>query len=129
MTSLYTIKIAANAQPAIMADDVGLYRLATAHATITTSQMDGREYVSGKPHVFPGNDGERRVHGVTDAAGFIAAIKATGAKTRKCKNYIKVTPPASMLNERDRLDAIWQDMARAGRTDFGNMRGVMLNAM
>jgi len=126
--TLYTVELAQNAQPAIVVDQLALYRLAVDHATITPYQIDGRDYIKGKPHISYGNNGERRVSGVTDVAGFCAAVRATGAKTRKCKGYIKVTPPPAITAERRRLGVVWQGMAAQGRTDWHAMKRVMLNA-
>lgn len=128
--TLYTVELAQNAQPAIIVDQIALYRLAESHATVKrwTCPSAGREYVSGRPHISYGNRGERRVHGVTDVDGFCAAVRATGAKTRKCKGYVKVTPPPAVTAEWRRLGDIWQGMAAQGRTDWHGMKRVLLNA-
>jgi hypothetical protein len=115
-TPLYTLRIAINGQPSISADEVALHALATTNATLVTSTIDGREYVTGRPHVSYGNDGERRVTGVTGVAAFRAVVKAAGARTRKTTRCIKVLPAAALLTARDTIDADWQRWAAAGLT-------------
>ncbi len=125
---LYSVQIGHNGQPYIECDQIGLYRLALSLSNVEHYTLDGREYIKGKPHVSYGNRGERRVHGSFNPQTFAAAVKAAGGKTRRCKGYVKVSPPAAVVAEVARLEALWQQMAAAGRTDFRAMRIEILNA-
>lgn len=129
MSDLYFIKIATNGQPYISLDETELYRVAMAHCTITSHESFGRTCYTGKPYIHLDNGGVRRVSGALNAATFTKVVRAMGAGTRKLKSGVKVSPPATMVKECARLEALWQEMAAAGRTDFGRMRCVILDAM
>jgi hypothetical protein len=115
-TPLYTLEITLTGQPALHCDDIALYKLAEAHATID-EYVDTFGYIkrTGTPHKFYGNDGTRTLTGITDPKGFVAAVKARGARTRKIKgDSVRVMAPVAVLEARAQLEAAWQALVAAG---------------
>lgn len=126
--TLYTVRASITGQPSIECDDIALYKLAEKHATIVEyPDSFGRTMRTGTPHKWYGNDGERTLSGITDRDGFAAAVKATGARTRKLKgDRVKVLPAVELLEAVALLEAAWQAMAAKG-TSHQDMRHVMIN--
>jgi hypothetical protein len=113
---LYTLEITLTGQPALRCADVELYKLAEAHATIN-EYVDTFGYIkrTGTSHKFYGNEGTRTLTGITNPKGFVAAVKARGARTRKLKgDSVRVLAPVAVLEARAQIEAAWQALVNAG---------------